>query len=532
MLFEKLSEQDVRLINSYIDEFGANPGSDVCGERASLKHLLRYWDAAKSEYLYQLFGNKFILEKHIKYEVPAAKVHDQIVKSLNTGIMRSFVRLYMERMNRIYPDYWSDGYSGYTALINANNLVNNTLENAFYHDHITLEFGDGQKIKLEPTTKPMRALGKIAKILDLEEAFEEFRLEHSRILNQKKLEGTLCLSIHPMDYMTMSDNASRWNSCMKWVDAGSYRMGTVEMMNSECVVVAYLKSDNSTWFDWNDKHWRTLIIAHKDIITSIKGYPYSCDEVTQMCIEWLKELAAENLSWSFGHVAKIIDQEIFQYGENNWYQLDFEACQMYNDFGCATHWGALPLHIGESSSQEDPYQSFVNYSGQTECMWCGGAINNSNLYNYDESYVFCSDCCSNAEDSETAECNECGEWWDYDDMYYVEGDYICPNCVDNVAAVAVNNGEYYYLDNLVQIYIASHTDNPAEGEDEYCYFPARDLYRFESSFYNIEDYCCIKAPRMTSTGVLYFNRDDMEEAGLRSWFHLYLWNSDSYFKDE
>ena len=38
----------------------------------------------------------------------------------------------------------------------------------------------------------------------------------------------------------MSDNNSGWESCMSWRNNGCYRRGTVEMMNSPYVIVAYL----------------------------------------------------------------------------------------------------------------------------------------------------------------------------------------------------------------------------------------------------------------------------------------------------
>lgn len=529
MLFEKLPEQEVRLINSYIDDYGVNPGSHLYSTREPLNHLLRYWDEAKSNYLYDLLNNSFILEKRVSYSTPLDKTIEQIGRSMTSGAMRPFYHEFHKKMMDLYPYCFSDEFSGWSSLCAAKSLARNSLEGYFYQNQIILEFENSQKVKLEQTTKPLRALGKIAKILGLEDLFEEFRLEHSRILNQKKLEGTLCLSIHPMDYMTMSDNASKWNSCMKWVNAGSYRMGTVEMMNSPCVVVAYLKSDSSKFYDWNDKHWRTLFVVHEEILTSIKSYPYACDELTCICAEWLKDLAAENLGWSFGPIDVIEEESTFKYGNDNWYYFVAEAHQMYNDFGCAMHWGALPLHLPASSTEEEPYKITVCYSGHTECMCCGRLINNS----YDESYVFCDSCCSDADyDDDSRECDECGQWWSYDDMYYVEGNYVCPDCVDDVAAVSIHNGEYYYLDSLEKIYLASREDNTSEDGDRYCYFPSVKLSQFESAFYDLHQYCNITEPRKAENGLLYFNREDMNPKGLDWWFNLYSWDIDKYFESK
>ena len=141
-------------------------------------------------------------------------------------------------------------------LVNHRNLATNSYS---IGEPFEVNLPDGKILKVQKGTKPLRVLAKMAQAFNLE-GFEEFRLTHSRILNQKKMTGELCLSIHPMDFMTMSDNNSNWESCMSWSDYGCYRRGTVEMMNSECVVVAYLraKEDMKVSEDlyWNNKKWR------------------------------------------------------------------------------------------------------------------------------------------------------------------------------------------------------------------------------------------------------------------------------------
>ena len=42
----------------------------------------------------------------------------------------------------------------------------------------------------------------------------EFFTEISRVKQSTKFKGTLCLSIHPMDYITMSDTPYNWTSCI------------------------------------------------------------------------------------------------------------------------------------------------------------------------------------------------------------------------------------------------------------------------------------------------------------------------------
>lgn len=111
--------------------------------------------------------------------------------------------------------------------------------------------------------KALKQLNGILHFMDDDE-FEEFRICQSMCTNTTALEGKLCLSIHPLDYMTMSDNACDWSSCMSWQEDGCYRMGTVEMMNSPCVIVAYLESSHPMYFSreatWNSKNGAPSIL--------------------------------------------------------------------------------------------------------------------------------------------------------------------------------------------------------------------------------------------------------------------------------
>jgi hypothetical protein len=102
---------------------------------------------------------------------------------------------------------------------------------------------DGKVLKIRNGSRPMRSIRKIAESYGIE-GFEHFMNKHSECLNQKSLKGTVHMSIHPMDYMTMSDNNEGWESCMSWANDGCYKQGTVEMMNSPCAVVGYLESDS------------------------------------------------------------------------------------------------------------------------------------------------------------------------------------------------------------------------------------------------------------------------------------------------
>ena len=140
----------------------------------------------------------------------------------------------------------------------------------------------------------MRVLQKMAKEFDLPD-FDIFRNHISRITEVRKSKVKFTLSIHPLDYMTMSDNVNGWESCMNWTQGpGSYRAGTIEMMNSPLVVVAYITTKPyypaNTSIEWTSKSWRELIIVHPNTICSVKSYPYYNIAFDKALVNWLAEI--------------------------------------------------------------------------------------------------------------------------------------------------------------------------------------------------------------------------------------------------
>ena len=211
---------------------------------------------------------------------------------------KMFIDAYYDMLNDKY--YRTNEYYNLKRLVDFTELAANVYEGETCELTVDLE----KPIKVQHGCKNTRVLGKIADAYKLPH-FEDFRLVHSQVLNQKKLNGIMCLSIHPLDYMTMSDNNCNWESCMNWYSHGDYRIGTIEMMNSPMVVEAYLEADhpyypidNRSW-TWSNKRWRCLYIVHPDIITEIKQYPYHNEFLSKEVLGWLKELAQKNNNWAY-----------------------------------------------------------------------------------------------------------------------------------------------------------------------------------------------------------------------------------------
>lgn len=519
MLFEKLPEKDVRILNRYINEYGTNPGASHGEIGVDMEYLLRFWSGAKSDYLYTLLNNQFILEKDITYKVPLERIYNQISVKMSdrNSAMRVFrVKFFDLMQNRFGRWISDDNYlpEVIRELMNTTHLAENKMRESEYGYKLypaIFEFDDGVKVKVEITSKPMRVLGKLAKILGIEEEYEAFRIEHSQILNQKDLSGTLCLSIHPMDYLTMSDNLANWSSCMSWTKTGCYRMGTVEMMNSPCVVVAYLRDDKTASWEWNNKHWRCLFIVDRDFICSIKGYPYYCEELTIRTLDWLKELAAANLNWSFGNTQKLQPDEDSDtiHAQEGWSQEFYPECDiMYNDFYCTVHWGAFRTGFVPAS----PIRP--NYSGEAECMSCGRQIGRDDIY--DEGFVYCSDC---SPYHEGTCCDRCGEYYDDDDIVWMDGYPYCPQCAEEIGVYSELDGCYHLDEYCVAMYLTRKANELNISDDVYTYVLRSEL---DSLHDHYGRHLLIAAPHYDEeSGFYYVNREDVDVYAWQRWFSIY-----------
>ena len=442
MLLSRLSESEQNMITNWIDDYAGGPYGK---QRAGLDKLLQFWNKNKVD-LYNLFGQEFILTKSVTIEKPVSEMENEMHQSLNgwgsclgmESFYRNFYKWYYDLPQRIYE---------ISYLMDLDCLT----RNEYRGDTFEIPMPDNKKLKVQAGTKPLRILAKLAKAYDLQ-GFEEFRLAHSRILNQKKITGDLCLSIHPMDYMTMSDNECDWDSCMSWRNDGCYRRGTIEMMNSKYVVVAYLKAkEDMRYYDWewSNKKWRMLIIVDSDCIAGVKGYPYQNDELTQMCLDWLAELAEKNEGWEYfsENIAYDYYEQIMPAGgRNGGYKVCFETGYMYNDFDTCTHW----IKIGKSADA----RISICYSGETSCMFCG------ECHGYEDEDEACSLVCERCWD--TAWCACCESRYERSEMHIVDDEYVCDYCYDEHVIECPITGKEHLERDMHRLYLA-------RGEEVNCY---------------------------------------------------------------
>ncbi len=501
-LYDALSKHDVDLIHYYIEAYGGNDYEDTsCSVVAPMSTILKPWNDAK-ERLYGIFGEKFILSKPFSYTKSWEMLSDELAEARcdianPIGQLEDMLRTQFWLNRRLEEQYGITDEQG------------EYLYSMCRPDALAMNAWTGMEftingIRVQKGAKIMRILGKILKTFNDEsmmEIYEQARLEHSRILNQKKLEGDLCLSIHPLDYMTMSDNDEDWDSCMSWQRCGDYRQGTVEMMNSPYVVVGYLYNPNDEMDipggAWNSKKWRCLYIVDRDIIISIREYPYCNDDLDSECLKWLRSLCEKNAHWQFQDTMSIFNaarNEYIQCGEKI-IPVRFSTYNMYGDFRFECHQCYLNTQV--------PNSIRIHYSGMSECMCCGKASDNMDRCDLGEPDLSCHTC------SGYETCEICGNDCRPDEMYEVDGIRMCECCYDTETAVCPiceREGNYArhrvetnhtiemaYLSHLTNNYIDTLCDEHYEqviNGDIDIYGPVfqfRDRWNIEHKYVNLED---------------------------------------------
>ncbi len=446
---------DFSMFDAYRRENTINQGSH---EYCDVDHLLRFWREAKGQYLVPLFGDKRIIERPITYNGNSDELRSDMSRMCadHTSDIR-------ELSNRLYKALDIEHHDRYDALAcmyrymtNALESVGTLLENSVYMPGLlyyaniensgeinsySFSFADGQKIRIQNGQKITRVWGQLAKMIGAEDIWERVRVAHSLVLNQKKLKGTLCLSIHPLDYATASDNDNGWSSCMSWRERGCYRMGTVEMMNSPMVICAYVRSDKQHMEidgqEWNSKKWRAWIIVNKDLIVCNRHYPYHQPAFAKEACNWVRELVGEKYGWTYDDV----HEDFYSYmdKETNDNGIELRTHYMYNDLGDTDI-------IGMLRQDKRHLPGYIYFSGKAECMVCGEEI----LPDTQGADVLeCTDCyCENE-----CYCDRCGtELSDEGDRYTdPDGDILCRDCWEERCTTCAVCEDTIWRDDAVSI---------------------------------------------------------------------------------
>ena len=301
----------------------------------------------------------------------------------------------------------------------------------------------------------------------------------SQIIQENKIKGTLCFSVHPLDFLSSSENTYNWRSCHA-LD-GEYRAGNLSYMIDNSTFMVYLKgADNQHLYgfgkvQWNSKKWRMLIHSNEtdDIMFAGRQYPFSSKSGIDTVLNIYNNLIITEYKNSGDRVkfgswrADYIDSYVPYDATNMNDTIDLASkylvyANQLIEINRIVHDGPNALNYNDvlrSTCYRYPYYTIFNPYGyhsvdyilthpviigaEVPCLHCGQElISNPETMRCDE----CELAFGTEENDVYGTCDCCGARIYVDDAIRVgdDGDLICDSCFHSHAFVCDCCGGVYY----------------------------------------------------------------------------------------
>ena len=291
------------------------------------------------------------------------------------------------------------------------------------------------------------------------EKLKELQSEASRIIQENVISGHLCLSVHPLDFLSASENAHNWRSCHA-LD-GEYRSGNLNYLCDTSTVICYLRAEKDAILPhfpsdipWNSKKWRVWFFFSDDKTMLFAGrqYPFEANNGINLIKDKILPQIGMDF-WTPFSRDRIMSHEDEYSGQHfrfhNLIPVGGEAIPIkklvtngkytyhYNDILNSHFYISVysfrrnkadnsPWHYEESYGMTSPDTRFV-IGDSCPCPICG-----YDSIGYGEAMV-CPGCCDRygiLDNGDYEECEVCGTSLYYEDLITLDISEIrvCPNC--------------------------------------------------------------------------------------------------------
>lgn len=326
---------------------------------------------------------------------------------------------------------------------------------------------DGEVIK--KGTKIIRAFKYFEKDKNV---LEYIQNEASMILQEDKIEGYLSFSVHPLDYLSSSENNYNWRSCHS-LD-GEYRAGNLSYMLDNSTIVAYLSNGEAQILPnfpkevpWNSKKWRVLLYLSNDWAMMFAGreYPFSSQNGINLTLNYFSKLTMDYTKryydkWHSCLLNSIEFEGSYISFEDDYIPVGQELVKLHDLITDSTGEDNKPLHFNdllESSFYRPIYayqqnKSYLvnlptgnsqralthfNIGGYPKCLHCGEKPIATS------STMLCLDCLEELGNDENHwRCDWCEDAFGEDEAgYWVNDYYICQRCYEEETDICPCCGE-------------------------------------------------------------------------------------------
>ncbi len=294
MKMKNLLQKDIDTFESYVN---TKIGSKPMMNPIQYLNLMNYFET-KNFLFNNIFKNNLIIEKKVTIK-DDSKITEQCIDEIKHTMEDFTTQLMYYLIHKFNPSTYDANFISYIA--EAFDFVKNNKIQLDTHKRVVV-LGD-KGIIIDNNAKYFKTMKKFVDLVDnasLTKLYEDFRvLVSKKYYSEKNIDCTLCLSIHPIDYLTLSDS-TYYKTCLSWDDFGEYAGNTLSYLSAEYAVVAYIRSDKSTikWkdkyshkeYEWYDKKWRQVFFVNPYSIIPSIPYPYYNSTLTNTITEWIFEL--------------------------------------------------------------------------------------------------------------------------------------------------------------------------------------------------------------------------------------------------
>lgn len=403
-----------------------------------LPEVMDKWENNKQN-LYKILGNKIIIESnYITTEI-----------SEYNDIEKMYYKFFKECKEFFDAEKQSDGDANLDEFcefmekfVRVNGFKENRVINDYAKANKPFNAYNRVFINLSKFSKTFsKFLNNPENIKGLQNLYSTYRQK----LKANQAEGKVCLSIHPLDYLTMSDNDNNWTSCHSMYgddgEGGDFRIGNYNYLADEVTLVAYYITDADRECDyealpagvkWNSKKWRCLVHLKQEGDTTVimysRQYPYESEilikELDKMIMDLFKDIEFHPLTY-YNNLFETNCLGIVSPNDDD-PQSNYYVCN-YND---SVHINYTKYTRISKNVPEDSFESLYNFITIGEpipCFECGEGIARESRDGY------CKYC-----DPSIVYCDICGEllcdgYGDDNDGILIDIDdsrYACPSCYE------------------------------------------------------------------------------------------------------
>lgn len=304
----------------------------------------------------------------------------------------------------------------------------------------------------------------------------------SRIIQENKITGYLCLSVHPLDYLSSSENNYNWRSCHAL--NGEYRAGNLSYMLDSSTIVCYICGDDNEILPrfpetvpWNSKKWRMLLFVSDNWNALFAGrqYPFFSKAIMEeVRCRWINKVDPirngyysyyyNKPSWSHWHDDCVKEAYYKEWDEDDGALFDryvYMRDKILPMSSLITDESDLHFNDLIRSSYYIPYYCWrwgldnnihFTIGAKVHCLKCG------QFHLDDPGAMLCENC---LEEDGFIRCADCEELISEDDAIWIDSEskYICRNCYED---------NYLECENCYEIYHRDDMQYYAEDDAWYC----------------------------------------------------------------